>query len=393
MHRYLFCAFWLYFYGFRAILGSMRFMDYIGISFLLVGLLGLISKKKISFRIVMQVLMMFSPIIISAIVNPNSDVLFFLLKMYVITLYFVCYFKSMRLTSIELACFTFPVVISVYYFLNPITPAESRLSGLGDPNFTSLSLIISMCSAFGIYILSKKKLVNVLMIIVISICCWGVLLTASRAGFIGVIIALCLFLAIKKSKWYTFSAVVAAAIIVAFNSDVLIDITNRFFVFERFQALSSGHGSLLETIGTERSFTELAWDTVRSGEWFIGGGPRLVIEWAEMFRYVPHNSLLDIGLAFGKASFYFYSGLIVVLFIVNVLSLLKNQRNMNNTVKDNLLTSLLFLSLIPMYMSLSVGLTMSFILWMVFGTYPLLHPSPKHAKGSSIVSIFRRIKL
>jgi hypothetical protein len=361
-------------------------------------LLGLISKKKVSSRLVMKVLMMFTPIIISAIVDPNVDVLFFLLKMYIVALYFVCYFKSMRLTSFELACITFPVVISVYYLFNPVGSSgtyylDSRLSGIGDPNFTSLSFIISMCSAFGIYILTKKKFVKLFMMIVIFFCCWGVLLTASRAGFIGIVIALCLFLVIKKVKWYAFPIVIVVVILIVLNWDTIIDIINRLFIFERFQAFLSSKNSLIERYGEERYYTKYAWDAVLSGDWFIGGGPRLVIEWGEMFRNVPHNSFLDIGLAFGKASFYFYSGLVTILIIINVISLAANRLYASNTEKDNLIASVLFLSLIPMYNSLSVGLTMSFALWMCLGAYPLLQPSSELSKILSKILIFRRIRI
>lgn len=336
----------------------------------------------------MQVLIMFSPIIIAAIVNPTTDVLFFLLKMYVVALYFVCYFKSMRLTNIELACFTFPLLITLYYFFNPVASYgirnyESRMSGVGDPNFTSLLLIISMCGAFGIYMLTKKKVVKVLMMTVVTICGWGVLMTASRAGFIGAIVALCLFMAIRKIKWYVSGAVIATALLIAFNSNIIVNITQNLFLFERFQFLSGEHETVAESVIEIRPFTERAWNTVQSGEWFIGGGPRLVSEWAENFRFVPHNSMLDIGLAFGRASFYFYSGFIVVLFFVNVFKFIENIRHPDRGGTDYLLTSMLFLSLLPMYMFLSVGLTMSFILWLVLGAYPLLHSS----------SVFPRIRI
>lgn len=355
-------------------------MDYIGISFLLFGLFGMISNRKVRFRVGMQVFMMFSPIVIAAIVNPTADALFFLLKMYIVALYFVCYFKSMRLTKVELVCFTLPVLISMYYFFHPVASyglshLEGRLSGIGDPNFTSLSLIISMCGAFGIYMLTKKKMVKILIMTVVVICCWGVLMTASRAGFVGAMVALCLFLIIRKIRWYVSAAVIATALLIALNSNIIVDITHNLFLFERFQSLSGEHESVVESVVEIRPFTERAWNTVQNGKWFIGGGPRLVAEWAENARFVPHNSMLDIGLAFGRASFYFYSGFIVVLFFVNVFKFAENIRHPERGGTDYLLTSMLFLSLLPMYMFLSVGLTMSFILWLVIGSCPLLHSS------------------
>jgi len=333
------------------------------------------------------------PIAIAAVLDPSIEVILYVCKMYLVTLYFVCYFKTMRLTIVELVCFTLSVLISVYYFLFPrsfdeLLLLQGRMSGIYEPNFTSLSLIISLCGAFGVYELVRKWRVKMTAIVVAFVCFLGVVLTVSRAGFIGATIALCLFLVIEKRRWY--AGVAVAALIIALYSGGALQYISP--VFDRFQS-PTGRYDLLETIFFERPFMEYAWNTVQNGKWFIGGGPSRVGAWGARFFMVPHNSLLDIGVAFGKASFYFYAALLVALLFVNVLLVLANWRCRNNEEKTKLLTPMLFLSLLPMYMSLSSGLTMSFVLWMVLGAYPLLHLSSNLAQVLSKKSICRYVKL
>jgi len=254
------------------------------------------------------------------------------------------------------------------------------MTGIDEPNFTSLSLIICMCGAFGVHMLKKKNWVKVLMIIVIIICCWGVILTASRAGFIAVIVALLLLPVIKKVKWYFSLILIIVAILIGFNSDSLINVTNKFVVFERLQVLSSKYDSLADTIIKERPFTERAWDTVLHEECFIGGGPQRVNEWSLYNRVVPHNSFLDIGIEFGRASFYFYSLLLIILTYINISVILKNRNNRNQKDKSVLVSPMFFLTMLPMYMFLSAGMTLTFIFWMTLGAYPLLDLSKKFPK-------------
>lgn len=396
MNRVIFCTYWLYFNAFRGVLGGMRLLDYLGMSFVGLGLINLLRTRLLNWKLVGWVTILLWPLALAAIVDPSTDTTIFVIKTYVVALYFVCYFKSERLTIVELVCFAVPVVVSVYFFLYP-RPSDNwllfqgRMSGLSEPNFTSLSLIISMCGALGVYVLTSMRRAKVAAIVVASVCCFGVILTASRAGFIGATIALCLFLAIEKKILYAGLGVVTVAIIMGLNE--VGGFLNEFTVFQRFQGSFNGNNPAMSVI-SERSFTELAWHTVQSGKWFIGGGPQYVSEWSTNLRInVPHNSLLDIGVAFGKAGFYFYSALLVVLLIVNLRVVASNWRCRNQEEKGKLLAPMLFLSLLPMYMFLSAGLTMGFVLWMVLGAYPLLHATPKLAKAPSKKGIYRYVKV
>ena len=304
----------------------------------------------------------------------------------------------MKITVIELICLVFPLLISLYYFLYPsgyqlAYLPQGRMAGIDEPNFTSLSLIISMCAALGVYILKEQKYLRVATIVVVFICFWGILSTASRAGFFGGIVAVCSFFVVKKFRWYISIGVVVIAVFAVLNANAIMDIAGRFLVFGRLQSLSSAHKGLIGAIIDERPFMAYAWDTVNHGKWFIGGGPNLVIQWADLFQHVPHNSLLDIGLAFGKASFYFYSALVILLLIINLLSIGINRICKNSVEKGAQLTPLFFLALTPMYMFLSAGLSMSFIFWLALGSYPLLHPSSHLRKVKAKINGFLYAKV
>jgi hypothetical protein len=392
-HRIIFCSFWLYFNAFRGILGHIRFLDYLSIFLVPIGLIMLASAGKMTSKMIQWVTILICPLVVASIVDPSIDIFLFVLRSYMVALYLTIYFKTMRLTIVELACFVFPVVISAYYFLNPrysdyVVLLQGRMSGIDEPNFTSLSLIISMCGAFGIHMLTKRKWLKVAVIAIAFICFLGVVLTVSRAGFIGATIALCLFLIIVKRKWYaSVIATVAIVIIVLSSGSVLHHMS---VVPERFQMIT-GKQNLLTAIIYERPFMERAWHTVQHGEWFSGGGHQRVIEWGAYNLGVPHNSLLDVGIEFGKASFYFYGVLFVVLLFVNVFVIVINRRFENHDM-HMLLTPMFFLSLLPMYMFLSAGMTMSFILWMILGAYPLLHLSSKFMKNMWKKVTYRHVK-
>jgi hypothetical protein len=384
--RAFFCAFWLYFYAFREVLGGTRLLDYLGMSFLVLGLINLVSNRLLNLRLVGWVTVSLCPIILAAFLDPNMDTIIFMFKTYAVALYFTAYFKSMRLTIVEFVCFAVPVVVSVYFYLNP-RPYDmefllhGRMSGVSEPNFTSLSLIISMSGAFGIYLLARMRRAKVVASVAVCICVIGVVLTGSRAGFISLMIALSLVLVIEKKIRYASLAAASVAVIIGSNS--VWGFLNELLVFQRLQGFLSAYDPIM-TIISERNFMELAYYKIHSGEWFIGGSPQQVSEWSIFSRInVPHNSLLDIGVAFGKASFYFYSALLVALLLVNLWIVVANWRCRNQEEKSMLLTPMLFLSLLPMYMSLSAGMTMGFILWMVLGAYPLLHASPKLAEAPS----------
>ena len=384
MNRTIFCAYWLYFYGFRGVFGGMRVLDQLGMSLAVLGLINLLSTERLNFRLVGWVAILLCPLALAAILDPSIYIILYVFKIYVVAIYFTGYFKSMRLTLVEFVCFAVPVVVSVYFFLYPAASAKvyllkGRMIGISEPNFTSLSLIYAMCGAFGIYVLTKIKWAKVTAIVITLICFVGVVLTASRAGFIGVTIALCLFLIIEKKARYVL--VVATIITALYPTD---NFKYRPVVFQRFQASTGGFDAFMANTSGRDRFMELAWDEIHRREWFIGGGPKRVSKWGKYRSVrVPHNSLLDVGLAFGKASFYFYGALLIALLAVNLQVVMVNWRCRNYEEKNKLLTPIFFLSLLPMYLSLSAGMTMGFILWMVLGAYPLFDASPKLVKVPS----------
>ncbi|KQC07391.1 MAG: hypothetical protein APR62_06465 [Smithella sp. SDB] len=380
MTRIIFCTYWLYFFGLRYVLGGVRLLDYIGMSLVVLGLMNLMHNRLINWRFVGWVILLMCPMFIAAILDASEYIILFLLKSFLVVLYFTCYFKSMRLTIVELVCFTIPVAVSVYYFLYPRVADEvhllaGRLTGIDEPNFTSLSLIYALCGAFGIYILRHMKLAKMGALLIATICLFGVVLTASMSGFIGAIIALCCFLVIEKRK----SLVIAlAAVIIALNLSATY--LSNLVVIQRFQDIIFPNATVVNKLyGGRDRLAELAWSSISSGDWFFGGGPQRLNEWGSYISFaVPHNSLLDIGIEFGRASFYFYSAMFVIFLVMNVRTIVRNRQCRNYEEKTAILAAMLFLSLIPMYLSLSTGMAMTFILWMVLGAYPLLHPTPKH---------------
>jgi len=286
----------------------------------------------------------------------------------------------MQLTIVESICFVIPVILSYYYFLNPRSFDSSyllygRMSGISEPNFTSLSLIISLCGAFGIYWLKGTQRARMIAIAIVFMCIVGIVLTGSRAGFIGMMTSLGLFLIMNKKFVYASLAGATAIVMIGYNS--LWSFLTNLLPIQRLQSIFTAYDPVM-ALSTERSFTEFAFYQVQSGNWFNSGAPQQLSEWAgSIMMPVPHNSLLDIGLLFGKACFYFYSFLIVLLLVVNIKLLITKLRQ-NDYKKTNILvSSIYFLSLLPMYMSLSAGLQMNFILWIVLGAYPLLHPVQK----------------
>ena len=382
MNRKIFCVYWLYFYGARGLFEGMRMLDYIAMSLVVLGLVGLVITKKLNLGLVAWITMLCSPLILAVFFDSSLDSIFFVLKTYVLALYFACYFKSMRITRVELVCFAIPFVVSLYVFIYPgdsgVSMAlEGRMSGISEPNFTSLSLIYSICGAAGIYIITKTKRVKFAAMLIMFVCFCGVILTASRGGFIGVTIALCLFLIFIKKWRYVGLVAILAAIMIALNGGVAFQ--NAPLVVERFLNPVGGPDTVIDS-GRD-SLLALAWVDINQGDWLISGGPQRVTEWATG-ALVPHNSLLDIGLAYGKASFYFYSALLAVLLVLNVWVVAKNWPGKSKKDKFILLAPMLFLSLLPMYMSLSAGFAMDFILWMVLGAYPLLRPFPRRVKRS-----------
>lgn len=390
MNRAIFCTYWLYFFGFRGVLGHVRLLDYMGMSLVVLGLMHLLFTRLLNWRLAGWVTILFCPLFLTVIFDPSIYIALFVLRSYVVALYFACYFKSMRLTIVELVCFAIPLVVSVYYFqyprpLDELYLLKNRMAGISEPNFTSLSLIYVMCGAFGTYVLTGMKRVKVTSIMVAIAAFLGVILTASRAGFIGATIGLCLFMVIEKSIRYAVGVSAVAAVIIALDSGG--DLLNKFVVFQRFQGATG-----LMAVISQRPWMELAWNSIYNGEWFIGGGPIRVSEWG-IGLAVPHNSFLDIGIEFGKASFYFYSAIFIVLLVVNVLAVGRSWRCRDHEEKVALLTPLLFLSLLPMYMTLSTGMTMIFIQWMVLGAYPLLHTALKAPKTSSKKGIYHYIEV
>lgn len=385
LHRAIFCAYWLYFYGFRGVLGRSRLLDYVGMAFPVVGLLWLQGTGRLNPRVVGWVTVLLCPVALAAILYPNDDVIPFVFKTYLVALYFTGYFKAMRPTLVEFACFAVPAVVSVYFLVYPRSSDElyllqGRRAGISEPNFTSLSLIYAMCGALAIYVMTGLTRAKVFALLTALVCSYGVILTASRAGFAGAMVAFCLFLLIEVKMRYVAMAVIG--VIIAVNSGLTAQ--NKPLVVQRLEGVST----------SDRSFTKLAWDEVCYGEWFIGGSPKRVTEWSKHYGVaVPHNSILDLGLAFGKASFYFYAGLLVVLLVVNVRVIVAHGRCRNNGKQAMALTAMLFLSLLPMYMFLSAGLAMDFILWMVLGAYPLLDGFPRVGGPRSETSLREPVAL
>lgn len=377
--RVIFCAYWLYFFGIRGIFDGVRLLDYLGMSLVILGLTSLIRRRFLNWPLVGWVTVFMCPLFIAATLDPSAYIILFLLKSFLVAIYFTGYLKSVRLTISELVCFAIPVVVSVYFFLYPRPTDEvhlltGRMTGIDEPNFTSLSLIYALCGSYGIYVLASSRRVKVGAILIAGICLLGVALTASRAGAIGATIAFCCFLVIEKRK---------TLIIVFASLMTVLSFSNTFLsglvIIQRFQdTFFPGAMAINNLYGGRDLLVELAWNSINNSSWFIGGGPQRLSEWGSYVSFaVPHNSFLDMGIEFGKASFYFYSGMFICLLATNVRAMVRNWQCRNHEEKTAMLAAMLFLSLMPMYMSLSTGMAMTFILWMVLGAYPLLHATQK----------------
>ncbi len=376
LHRVIFCSFWIYFYILRGILGHIRFLDYIAFSLIPIGLLLLVVYYKISYKAVKWIVVLMFPTFIAAIVDPSLYIFTFVIKNYIVALYFFVYFKQMKLTKVELTCFIVPLFFSLYYFVFPTEyqleyiEVYGRYAGIDEPNFTSLTHIMAICGAFGIYFLSQKKWLKVTSIVLVSISFTSILLTLSRAGIIGALVALYLFLIINLRGFLTNISLGVANLAIIMYINTIRQYLN--FLVERFEKIF-GKGFVLDLFLNERPFTEYAWHIVQQGPWFVGGGPFRVSESKYYNLVVPHNSLLDIGLGFGKASFYFYGIFLLFVLIINVVHFFKYRKDYIHTSHDKLIASMIFLSLFPMYMFLSSGMTMAFIFWMIMGIYLLIH--------------------
>lgn len=374
-HRVIFCSYWLYFSTFRSFVEGQRLFDYLGISLLFLGLLYLHRNRWIDLKLVKWISIIMCPIFIAIILEPSIHAFIFIFKAYIIAVYFSCYFKSIRLSMVELVCFSIPIFANFYFFIFPkasyyIYNIRGRMAGISEPNFTSLSLIISICGALGIYVLSDSKRIKVGALAAALISFIGVLLTASRAGLLSAIIAISIFLLIRF-KTPALACVVFLVFLFIQTFGIDFTISDKPFVFERFQKTYEKANDIDDALA-ERFFTVDAWDKIKDGAWFSIGLPDAGGSWEDKgIEVVPHNSFLDIGIQFGKASFYFSCALFFVLFFINIRVLLKSWHCRYIEEKYAMLTPLLFFSLMPTYMTLSTGMTMPFIFWMTLGTYPL----------------------
>lgn len=376
--RNIFCGYWLYFNGVRGLFGNAKILDVLAMSLLALGLIRLISGGRLNFSIVIKVSIFLTPLFVAVIVDFDLYVLMYVLKVYVVSLYFVLYLKSNKLSLVEYICFSLPLIVSLYFFSFPRSEdmyliSQGRLSGISDPNFTSLSLIYAMCGAFGIYLMTQIDRTKVAALVTVFVCFCGVVLTASRGGFIGATIAVGMFF-LSGKKIRTFGLLLMVLIVI-FSATQMFDLGDGPLVLQRFLGDGGGISSVLENSSARNYLAEIAWDRIFRDEWFVGGGPRRVSAFGMLTgtaTAVPHNSFLDIGLAFGKASLYFYVLILLILSFMNVKIFYANHMRRNLDETSKVLSSILFLSLMPMYLSLSAGMTMHFVFWLSIGVYPYL---------------------
>lgn len=394
--RGIFCAYWLYFYGVRGLLGRVRALDYLAISLVMLGLMWLAGTKRLSAKLVGWVSVIMCPLALAVVYDPSRSGVIFVAKTYLLALFLASYFKAMRLTLVECVCFVLPIIVSAYYFVNPRPSDEwqllqGRMSGIDEPNFTSLFLIQAMCAAFGLHLITETRRVKVMVIATMLVCLFGVVLTASRAGLIAALCALSLMFFVRRKMYYAGTIVAVATLLIVLSPGLAS--RSQPVVVQRFD-IQSGEHDLSMLTNNRNVLAEQAWHDIERGKWLIGGGPQAVSQWGEHSSFnVPHNSLLDFGLAFGKASFYFYGLLLAVLLAVNVRIVIMYRFSGHCQDKSILLAAVLFLSLFPMYMSLSGGLAMHFVLWVVLGSYSLFHrpvrfprvslEGPRYRRGSA----------
>lgn len=375
LDRYIFCGYWLYFNGIRSIFGEIRELDYIGFCLILFGLARFIGKSRFFLKITWIASIFFLPLIVVIVFNPTVYIVFNIVKLLIAFLYFTIYLKTIKFGRIEWLSFAIPLVVSFYYFVNPrdvslYQLSLGRFSGISDPNFTSLSLLIAMVGCFGYFYSCNSSVKKNCALCAMVFCAMGIVITASRAGFIGLSIAIMLFLLIEKKVWCV--SILCSVVMFIFASILSNFSIELPLVFSRFYDHGGNFESIFQNTSSRDILSELAWSRICSDDWFVGGGPRNV---SLLFRgdmYVPHNSFLDIGLAYGRFPFYFYSAIVVMLLILNLWEVRKISRCKNFSEKESLLIAIFFLSLLPMYLSLSAGLTLGFVFWVTLGSYPLL---------------------
>jgi len=77
--RFTFCAYWLYFFGFRGVFES-RLLDYLGISLTIIGVILLFSTNRWVIKTMWWVAIFISPLFLAVILNPNVDATIFCLN-------------------------------------------------------------------------------------------------------------------------------------------------------------------------------------------------------------------------------------------------------------------------------------------------------------------------
>lgn len=370
-YRSIFCTFWLYFYAFRELLGNQRILDYAVIIIVFVSFISLIIEHSGSTRLFFVLAPLIVPLCIGFILSSHADDILFICKTCFLLTYFALYIRVVKLSIIEYISFSLPLLITLFFLFNPRASNHSleRLSGIDEPNFTSLSLIYCLSASFSIYLFTssfKMKLISIFASFLSIIC---ILLTQSRAGLVSSLIAIVIFLLIKIGFRFTFICIMLLSTFLIILPDIYV--THNIPLFQRFH--SDNNELDLGALTNNRDvLAEKAIDDIINGAWFISGSPQRVHDWGQYSSFnVPHNSFLDIGIAFGKAPFYIYIAYFVGLLALNIrIVVLFRVRRV--TSPHYIIGALFFLSLTPMYLSLSAGMAMSFLIWLSFGAYPFL---------------------
>ena len=372
MYRAVFCAFLLLYTG---VLSHLIPWDtpwrYGGVFFLIYGTFLFLIDRKLNLAVFRAVTLLFIPMFISAFMGGSLSDLYLVLKTYLATLYFTNYLKMVGFSMAEYLCVASTLFVSFWYYISPrpYNPEmEQRWTGyVEDPNFTALSLIQGLCALICAYQLTNDRRMKQMFVVLGVVCCLLIFATASRAGLIALFIT-AIILGLRKNVRIAAGITALMGLIIIGMTG--IDITGHLpSVFSRFYFMKSGADSMVMNTSGRNLLWDHAWNEIDTGGMFTCKGIQGILDFMSRYGLVPHNSLLDVGIMYGKFCFYFYSLLLAVMLISHAVYWFRATRVPTAGDPEVARMSLMFIPAMSMYLSLTVTMSLPLILCVSYGSY------------------------
>lgn len=221
---------------------------------------------------------------------------------------------------------SFLLVTSFFYlphFLGLITGIADRGSEehgvlrfggfTGDPNYLSIDLIFALVSQVFIIFANYSKSLKTIASINLIATLYLLTLTASRTGVMAFAIVVVLLLAARILEKSSLFSIVKFFLALAIVGGVLVWAVNNIdrvgYIFYRIFETEGG-GGLLEN---ERFIVwGISFDLIQSSGLFSGYGRAEFL--ANQYSFLSHNVFLDIGVVYGKYTFYAH----VLFFVIGI---------------------------------------------------------------------------